>query len=116
MREMHAACLAAIEAGRQALRPGVTGSEVYHACRAVLAERGWADRFPHHAGHGIGLGHPEPPYLVPESTEVLQAGDVVTLEPGLYLPGVGGMRYEHNYVVNPTGCEQLTQHSLSLTQ
>lgn len=116
MREMHAACLAAIEAGRQALRPGVTGSEVYQACRAVLAERGWADRFPHHAGHGIGLGHPEPPYLVPESTEVLQAGDVVTLEPGLYLPGVGGMRYEHNYVVTPTGCEQLTQHSLSLTQ
>jgi len=41
---------------------------------------------------------------------------VVTLEPGLYLPGVGGMRYEHNYVVTPTGCEQLTQHSLSLTQ
>jgi len=115
-RDMQAACLAALEAGREALRPGVTGGEVFQACRSVLATRGWADHFPHHAGHGIGLGHPEAPFLVPESSEILQAGDVVTLEPGLYLAGVGGMRYEHNFVLTPTGCEQLTHHSLDLRQ
>jgi Xaa-Pro aminopeptidase len=113
-REMHAACMAALESGRQALQPGRTGREVYSACRAPLEAAGLADHFPHHAGHGIGLGHPEPPYLVPESDEVLEVGDVITLEPGLYIPGVGGMRFEHNYIVTPQGSEQISHHSLSL--
>jgi Xaa-Pro aminopeptidase len=113
-REMHAACLAALASATQALYPGRTGREVYAACRAPLESAGLAQHFPHHAGHGIGLGHPEPPYLVPESGEVLEAGDVVTLEPGLYIPGVGGMRFEHNYIVTPQGPQQISHQSLSL--
>ena len=65
--------------------------------------------------HGLGLGHPEPPYLVPESIETLQAHDVVALEPGLYLPGVGGMRFERNYLITDRGHETLTRHQLGLT-
>lgn len=113
-REMHAACMAALAAATQALHPGRTGREVYAACRGPLEQAGLAQHFPHHAGHGIGLGHPEPPYFVPESDERLEAGDVVTLEPGLYIPGVGGMRFEHNYVVTPQGPQQISHHSLSL--
>lgn len=72
------------------------------------------DRFGHHAGHGIGLAHPEPPVLVRDSTDTLLAGDVVTLEPGLYVPGVGGIRIEHNYLITETGYERLSQHVIAL--
>ncbi len=112
--EMYNACLAALKAGAESLRPGVTGREVYAACRQPLVEAGLAAYFPHHAGHGVGLGHPEPPYLVPESDEVVEVGDVVTLEPGLYIPGVGGMRYEHNFVITETGSERISEHSLEI--
>jgi len=61
----------------------------------------------HHAGHGLGLEHPESPILVPESTDVLRAGDVVTLEPGCYREGVGGVRLENNYLITESGFEQL---------
>jgi Xaa-Pro aminopeptidase len=115
-RELHAACLAALESGRRALSPGATGRQIYGACREPLEQAGLADRFPHHAGHGVGLGHPESPYLVPESNETLHPGDVVTLEPGLYIPGIGGMRFEHDFLITPDGSEQLSDHSLSLEQ
>ncbi|HBH53133.1 MAG TPA: aminopeptidase P family protein, partial [Planctomycetaceae bacterium] len=80
-----------------------------------LRQSGWGDTFTHHAGHGLGLGHPEPPILVAESTDVLETGDVVTLEPGLYVPGVGGIRLEHNYLITPTGARCLSPHELRLT-
>ena len=64
-----------------------------------------AEHFPHHAGHGIGLTHPEAPFFVREATETLLTGDVVTLEPGLYVEGVGGIRIEHNYLVTEQGFE-----------
>jgi len=60
------------------------------------------------------MEHPEPPILVPESDDVLLKGDVVTLEPGLYVEGVGGMRYEHNYLVADEGFERLSNHRLAL--
>ena len=88
--------------------------DVYAAVRKPLAERGLAEAFPHHAGHGIGLGHPEAPFLVPESDETLQAGDVVTLEPGVYVKGQGGMRYERNYLVTDRGCESLSDHRIEI--
>ena len=58
-----------------------------------------------------GLAHPEAPILVPESTDVLVAGDVITLEPGAYSEGIGGMRIEHNYLITPTGYERLSNHT-----
>ena len=66
------------------------------------------------ARRGTGLGHPEPPYFVPESTESVLAGEVVAIEPGLFVDGVGGMRFERNYRVHPDGFETLTRHRLTL--
>lgn len=113
-REMAAACLEAMEAGEAMLRPGAAGREVHAAVHGVFVERGMHALFPHHAGHGLGLGHPDPPYLVPESEDVLVEGDVVTLEPGLYERGSGGMRFERNYLVTAAGIETLTCHHIGL--
>jgi len=85
------------------------------AVRGHFAANGLVGHFPSHSGLGLGLGHPEPPYLVPESIETLQAHDVVALEPGLYLPGVGGMRFERNYLTTDCGHETLTRRQLALT-
>lgn len=107
-------CLQAMAAGERHLRAGVHGREVYNAVRDVFKDAGMADAFPHHAGHGLGLSHPEPPFLVKQSLETLVAGDVVTLEPGLYVDNVGGVRIEHNYLITETGYERLSQHELGL--
>ncbi|CAN5282060.1 hypothetical protein BH11PLA2_BH11PLA2_35080 [soil metagenome] len=108
-------CVLAMTAGERHLRAGVHGREVYNAVRDVFKDAGVADAFPHHAGHGLGLSHPEAPFLVKQSLEALVSGDVVTLEPGLYVDNVGGIRIEHNYLVTETGCERLSQHVISLT-
>jgi Xaa-Pro aminopeptidase len=107
-------CEAALRAGEEVLKPGVAAKAVYAAVAHPLADAGYGDAFPHHAGHGIGLAHPEPPILVPESHDVLQQGDVVTLEPGLYVAGIGGIRIEHNYLITEAGFERLSQHLISL--
>jgi Xaa-Pro aminopeptidase len=109
------ACYAAMQAAERTLKAGVNCRAVDSAARNALAERNLADRFPHHTGHGVGLGHPEPPYFVPESDEVLVAGDVVTLEPGVYVPGLAGMRFERAYLVTETGYESLSDHPIGLT-
>ena len=113
-RELFAACLEAIEAGEKALKPGALGRDVDRAVRAPLSARRLEHAFPSHSGHGLGLSHPEPPYLVRESVEELAVGDVVALEPGLYVPGVGGMRFERNYLITADGPECLTRHRLTL--
>ncbi|MCH8829688.1 MAG: aminopeptidase P family protein [Planctomycetes bacterium] len=107
-------CRAAMKAGEETLRAGTAAKDVYAAVSAPLEAAGYG-RLPHHAGHGIGLAHPEPPILVPESEDVLIAGDVVTLEPGLYVEGIGGMRIENNYLVTDGGFEQLSRHVIALT-
>lgn len=115
-RKLFDACLAALQAGESRLRAGIPAREVDAAVRAAFAERGLEAHFPHHSGHGIGLGHPEPPYLVPHSDETLLAGDVVTIEPGLYVEGVGGMRIERNYLVTDDGSETLSHHEIRIQQ
>jgi len=107
-------CEAAMAAGEGALRAGARARDVYAAVSKPLEDAGYG-ALPHHAGHGIGLAHPEPPILVPESDDVLLAGDVVTLEPGLYVEGIGGMRIEHNYLITETGYERLSDHVVALT-
>src|SRR5262249_6568091 len=107
-------CAEAMTAGEKELRARVPCRTVYEAVRGVFEKAGVAQYFPHHAGHGLGLEHPEPPYLVREATEVLQTGDVVTLEPGLYVPGIGGVRIENNYLIQENGYERLTNHVISL--
>ncbi|MBY0524067.1 MAG: Xaa-Pro peptidase family protein [Gemmataceae bacterium] len=106
--------LAAMAAGEKELRAGAACQSVYDALRGVFDQARVGEFFPHHAGHGLGLTHPEAPYFVRRSSETLQAGDVVTLEPGLYIPDVGGLRIEHNYRITEAGFERLSNHTIAL--
>ncbi len=114
--DLFEACLGALRAGETRLRPGTPAREVDAAVRGHFASLKLDHAFTSHSGHGLGLGHPEPPYFVPESDETLVAGDVVALEPGLYIEGVGGMRYERNYLITPDGFETLSDHELRIEQ
>jgi Xaa-Pro dipeptidase len=107
-------CLKAMAQGEKELRSGRSCLTVYQAVRDAFERAGMAEYFPHHAGHGLGLTHPEAPYLVREANETLLAGDVITLEPGLYVPDVGGIRIEHNYLITDKGYERLSNHTIAL--
>ena len=113
-RELAAFCLEAMEAGERLLKPGTRGRDIDAALRRVFANHDVVRYFPHHSGHGLGLGHPDPPFLTPGSDDVVVEGDIVTLEPGLYVSGVGGMRFERNYRITSTGFELLTKHHLGV--
>lgn len=104
----------AIAQGESKLIAGATCQSVYDAVAEVFNAAQLGANFPHHAGHGLGLSHPEAPFLVKHSSETLVAGDVVTLEPGLYVDNVGGVRIEHNYLVTTKGFERLSNHTISL--
>ena len=115
-RQMHSLCwdllgtdLQHLEELRRALKspqPGVTAAEVYRAVSARLEAAG-CDPLPHHAGHGVGCSWYEPPYFIPGCTTPLQAGMIVTLEPGVYLRDLFGVRIENNYLIEANGCRAL---------
>lgn len=92
-------------------KAGIKPAELDRLARDYIAERGYGDYFTHNLGHGVGLEIHEPPWLRrtdANSQEPLQAGMVVTIEPGIYLPGIGGVRLENSLVVEAEGSQVLT--------
>lgn len=107
-RAIYEAVRAANEAARAVVRPGVTGAEVDKAARDVIVAAGYGDRFIHRTGHGLGLEVHEEPQISSTNTAPLTEGMVFTIEPGVYVPGVGGVRIEDNVVVTADGGESYT--------
>lgn len=115
VRKLFDACKDAMAIGEAKLKAGAVCKEIDKAVRDSFDAKHLGQNFPHHTGHGVGLGHPEPPYIVSDSSETLVAGDVVTLEPGQYVIGTGGMRIERNYLITDAGYELLSKHAITLT-
>ena len=112
--ERHRIVRQAMLAGIGAIRAGVTGVEVDRAARQVLSEAGYGDAFGHGLGHGVGIAVHEDPRLSPRGTNKLEAGMVVTVEPGLYLADWGGIRLENMVIVTEEGAEVINQDTTSL--
>ncbi|HVE69235.1 MAG TPA: Xaa-Pro peptidase family protein [Solirubrobacteraceae bacterium] len=102
-------------AGLDAVRPGPSGQEVDAVARAVIDEAGHGERFGHGLGHGVGLEIHEDPRLSKAGEAALEAGNVVTVEPGVYLPGRFGVRIEDLVVVTGDGADVLSSHPKELT-
>lgn len=108
LQNIHLIVCQANLAGRQAGKPGVTAGSVDQAARKVITEAGYGGYFIHRTGHGLGLDTHEEPYIYNENELLLQEGMTFTVEPGIYVPGKGGVRIEDDVVVTADGLETLT--------
>jgi len=114
LMEAYDLVLAAQLAGMEAVRAGAGCAEVDGVVRGVIADAGHGDHFQHGTGHGVGLDIHEAPRLVRNADATLEAGMVVTVEPGVYLPGIGGVRIEDLVIVTADGGERLTGYPKDL--
>ena len=108
LRGLYTVVLKAQTRAIAAIRPGVPVKEVDAAARGYIEQAGFGKEFNHGLGHGIGLMVHEKPDVRSTSTDVLEIGMVLTVEPGIYIPGFGGVRIEDDVLVTPAGCEVLT--------
>ncbi len=108
LRQVYEVVRRANEVGRAAARPGIEIQEVDRAARKVIADAGYGEYFTHRTGHGLGLDIHEPPFAREGDTTILEPGMTFTVEPGIYLPGKGGVRIEDDLVITPTGNDSLT--------
>jgi Xaa-Pro aminopeptidase len=106
--------LAAQERAISAIRPGAKAQDIDAEARSVIEEAGFGAFFDHGLGHGLGMDIHEAPRLRKESPDLLEPGNVVTVEPGIYLPDWGGIRIEDDVLVTPDGCEVLSRVAKSL--
>lgn len=108
LRELYDLCLRAQLDGLAAVKPGAAARDVDAASRVAIGDAGLAERYGHGLGHGVGIEIHEGPVLRPESTDTLRAGNVVTVEPGIYFDGDVGVRIEDLVLVTDAGAERLT--------
>jgi Xaa-Pro aminopeptidase len=112
-QKVHDALVRGLEAAEKLAKPGVKASAVANALQEPIISAGYG-ALTVHGGHGIGLEHLERPYIVPGDDMPLEEGMVLTFEPGVYLPGIGGLRIEDNYVVTSNGLEALSHYPREL--
>lgn len=115
-QRVHDALVRGLEAAEKAGRPGVRARDVFAALLDPITEAGYAEGFRFHGGHGLGLDHVERPFIIPGDPMPLEEGMVIALEPGVYLPEIGGLRVEDNYVVTAGGLEPLSQYPRELVR
>ncbi len=114
-RKIYGAVLKSQQTAIDMIKPGVTGAEIHTAVSAVIDKAGYAGKFTHSTGHAIGLNvHDAGMRIHTEADVTLEEGMVFTVEPGIYVPGFGGVRIEDDVVVTATGCEVLTTASKEL--
>lgn len=107
-REIYETVLKAQNAAIEALKDGITGVEADKIARDIIEEAGYGDKFGHGLGHGVGVEIHEAPRLSPKAPHTLKSGHVVTIEPGIYLPGEFGVRIEDMALITDDGCINLT--------
>jgi Xaa-Pro aminopeptidase len=109
MRKIYGIVLRAQKAAIRAIRPGRTCESIDAVARGVITRAGYGKRFDHGLGHGVGLQIHERPAFARKQSARLKAGMAMTVEPGIYIPGLGGVRIEDIVLVTPRGCEVLTK-------
>jgi Xaa-Pro aminopeptidase len=108
-KKIYALVLEAQAAAVDAARAGMKTKDLDATARAIIGTAGHGNHFQHSLGHGIGLQIHEAPRISVQSRAVLEAGNVVTIEPGVYIPGLGGVRIEDDVVIGENGCRVLTR-------
>lgn len=112
--EIYQVVLEAQAKARAEAKPGMTGAQVDGIARDYITAKGYGEYFTHRTGHGLGLETHEEPYIVGSNQRPLEIGNTFTIEPGIYIPGLGGVRIEDDMVLEPGGARSLTQYPRNL--
>jgi Xaa-Pro dipeptidase len=109
LKKMYQIVLDTLRKGIDVIKPGMRACDLDKMLRNMIQDKGYSP-YPHHSGHGLGTMYHEEPRIVPYNTMQLQPGMVIAIEPGIYVPNVGGVRLEDVMLVTSDGCEVLTKH------